>query len=188
MHILLHVCCGPCAVYPVESLRQQGHQVSGYFYNPNIHPFREFKRRTAALRAYSQQAGFEVEIDTNYGLTEFLQQVVFNESKRCSICYDMRLKQVARYAAEKGVDGFTTTLLYSKYQQHELLRAKCEKLAHEYGVEFYYEDFRKGWQHGIDKSIAMDLYRQPYCGCIYSEQERYDKKLRKKWKKQQQSS
>ncbi|PID72175.1 MAG: hypothetical protein CSB34_03725 [Desulfobulbus propionicus] len=186
MNILLHVCCGPCAVYPVKSLRAKGHQVSGYFYNPNIHPYREFKRRIAALREFAKLTDFEVEIDTNYGLTEFLQQVVFNESKRCGLCYDMRLKQVAKYTAEKGLDSFTTTLLYSKYQNHQSMIAKCKKLAEEYGVNFYYEDFREGWQQGIDTSIAMDLYRQPYCGCIYSEQERYDKKLRKKMRKQQQ--
>ncbi len=180
MDILLHTCCGPCSIYPFEQLTGSGHRVSGYFYNPNIHPYREFKRRTAALRQYSEQSGFEVEIDTNYGLTEFLQKVVFHEAGRCSLCYDMRLERTAKRAAETGADAFTTTLLYSKYQNHELLVKKCEEFAQLHGVDFYYQDFRVGWQEGIDTSIAMDLYRQPYCGCIYSEQERYDKKLKKK--------
>lgn len=180
MDILIHTCCGPCSIYPVEQLTKNGHRVSGYFYNPNIHPYREFKRRTAALRQYSEQSGFEVEIDTNYGLTEFLQKVVFHEAGRCSLCYDMRLERTAKRAAETGADAFTTTLLYSKYQNHELLVKKCEEFAQLHGVDFYYQDFRVGWQEGIDTSIAMDLYRQPYCGCIYSEQERYDKKLKKK--------
>ena len=180
MKILLHVCCGPCTVYPFASLREQGHAVTGYFYNPNIHPYREFKRRIQALVAFAELNRFKVEIDRNYGLTEYLRQVVFNENKRCSICYDMRLEQVAKLAVEQGAEAFTSTLLYSKYQNHGLLIEKGEKLAQQYGIRFYYQDFREGWQQGIDGSIEMDLYRQPYCGCIYSEQERYDKKLRRK--------
>lgn len=185
MKILLHVCCGPCTVYPLEYLRQQGHEVSGYFYNPNIHPYREFKRRIGALIGFSEQKKFKVEIDRNYGLTKYLRQVVFNEKNRCSICYDMRLEPTAIFAAEQGADAFTSTLLYSKYQNHQLLVDKSEKLADQYGVNFFYQDFREGWQQGVDGSIEMDLYRQPYCGCIYSEQERYDKKLRKKMRQQQ---
>ena len=184
MKILLHVCCGPCTVYPLEYLRQQGHEVSGYFYNPNIHPYREFKRRIGALVDFSEQKNFKVEIDRNYGLTEYMRQVVFNENRRCSICYDMRLEPTAKFAAELGADAFSSTLLYSKYQNHGLLIGKCEKLADQYGIKFFYQDFREGWQQGIDGSIEMDLYRQPYCGCIYSEQERYDKKLRKKMRQQ----
>ncbi|WP_028581207.1 epoxyqueuosine reductase QueH [Desulfogranum japonicum] len=179
MHILLHVCCGPCTVYPLEQLRQDGHTVTGYFFNPNIHPYREFKRRIAALRQFAELTDFNVEIDTRYGLSEFLRQVVFKEQARCSICYDMRLSHVAMKAAEHQADAFTTTLLYSKYQQHSLLKKKGKEYADANNTSFYYQDFREGWQQGIEQSIAMDLYRQPYCGCIYSEQERYDKKLRK---------
>ena len=180
MKILLHVCCGPCAVYPLKVLRDQGHSVEGYFYNPNIHPFREFKKRISALEEMAGKEKFQVNIDDNYGLTEYLRKVVFNETSRCSICYDMRLEQTAERARTEGVDAFNTTLLYSRYQNHDLIREKGEILARKYGVAFYYEDFRKGWQEGIDRSKSMGLYRQPYCGCIYSEQERYDRKLRKK--------
>ncbi|WP_457573605.1 epoxyqueuosine reductase QueH [Desulfolithobacter sp.] len=180
MDILLHVCCGPCTVYPLQKLREQNHEVQGYFYNPNIHPFREFKRRIGSLVELAEKTGLEVEIDRNYGLTEYLRQVVFRENERCPICYAMRLEQVAGRAAELGVDAFSSTLLYSRYQNHALLKKIGCELAEKYGVAFYYEDFRTGWQQGIDGSIAMGLYRQPYCGCIYSEQERYDKKLRKK--------
>ncbi len=187
MNILLHVCCGPCAVYPVEFIREQGHEVKGYFFNPNIHPFREFKRRIGGLEQYAEQKKLKVEIDRTYGLTDFLRQVVFKECKRCGVCYDMRLEATARKAAEQGFEAFSSTLLYSKYQKHELLRAKSEKLAAKYGIHFFYQDFRKGWQQGIDGSIAMELYRQPYCGCIYSEQERYDKKLQKKMRMQKKS-
>ena len=179
MRILLHVCCGPCTIYPLQVLRDESIGVTGYFYNPNIHPYREFKWRIGALVAFAEKKKFALEIDRNYGLTEYLRRVVHHEEKRCSICYDMRLTRAAARAAELGMDGFSTTLLYSKYQNHALLKEKCGRLAEKYAVPFVYRDFREGWQQGIDQSIAMDLYRQPYCGCIYSEQERYDKKLRK---------
>ncbi|WP_028585782.1 epoxyqueuosine reductase QueH [Desulfogranum mediterraneum] len=179
MKLLLHSCCGPCAIYPVARLRQQGHNPTAYFFNPNIHPFREFKKRIAALRQFGEMVDLELEIDTNYGLTDFLRQVVFKESKRCPLCYRMRLEQTARRAAELGMEAFTTTLLYSRYQQHQLIRTQGEQLAERYGLRFHYEDYRPGWQEGIDQSLAMELYRQPYCGCIYSEQERYDKKYRR---------
>ncbi len=188
MNLLLHVCCGPCTLYPLRVLREEGIEVSGYFYNPNIHPYREFKRRIAALVELSEQKKFAVEIDRNYGLREYMRQVVFHEDERCGICYDMRLTRAAERAAERGMDAFSTTLLYSRYQNHALLKDKCAALARRFGIEFLYRDFREGWQEGIDESIAMELYRQPYCGCIYSEQERYDKKWRKQQRQQRQNT
>ncbi|MDW7771425.1 MAG: epoxyqueuosine reductase QueH [Desulfobulbaceae bacterium] len=179
MNILLHICCGPCALYPLRVLREQGHQVSGYFYNPNIHPYQEFRRRITALEQVADEENFPLMTDDRYGLTEYLQRVVFNENQRCFLCYDMRLEQAARKAAQEGADALSTTLLYSRYQNHDIIREKGERLARAYGIAFYYEDFRVGWQEGIDRAKAMGLYRQPYCGCIYSEQERYDKKMQK---------
>ncbi|MCI5159197.1 MAG: hypothetical protein D3906_12360 [Candidatus Electrothrix sp. AUS1_2] len=176
MKVLLHVCCGPCTVYPLEALRGQGHEVRGYFFNPNIHPYQEFKRRIKALVEFSEQKKFTVDIERKYGLTEYLRKVVFHENRRCAICYDMRLEAAAERAAAEGFDAFTSTLLYSKYQGHAMIKEKSEALAEKFAVRFLYQDFRAGWQQGIDQSIAMGLYRQPYCGCIYSEQERYDKK------------
>ncbi len=180
MKLLLHVCCAPCSTYTLEQLRQQDIDVSGYFYNPNIHPFREFRKRLASLRDFAREKKFPIELETEYGLTEYLRKVVFHEKERCMICYDMRLEKTARQAAKTGADAFSSTLLYSRYQNHEAITKIGRKMARKYGVEFYYNDFRSGWQEGIDQAIAMDLYRQPYCGCIYSEQERYDKKLQKK--------
>jgi predicted adenine nucleotide alpha hydrolase (AANH) superfamily ATPase len=183
IRILLHICCGPCSVYPLRQLRAQGHEVHGLFYNPNIHPYQEFRRRLEAAQHFAQESGCSVEFDTHYGLQEYLRQVVFHEAERCSRCsrcYQMRLTRVAEQAAHNGFDAFTSTLFYSKYQNHSLLIGLGEQLAEEYGIQFYYEDFRRGWQEGIDESIRMGLYRQPYCGCIYSEQERYDKQCRKR--------
>ncbi len=184
MKLLLHVCCGPCTVYPLKKLREADITVSGYFYNPNIHPYREFRRRLNSLQDFAKETQFNLEVDSKYGLTDYLRQVVFHEQERCKICYAMRLEKTAEQASLSGADAFSTTLLYSKYQNHRAIITIGESMAKKYGVEFYYEDFRTGWQEGIDESIAMDLYRQPYCGCIYSEQERYDKKLQKKLRKE----
>lgn len=182
MKIVLHTCCGPCTVYPLEKLRQKGMDVQGFFFNPNIHPFREFTRRLTALDDLAVQMQFAVEKDCEYGLRDYMRRVVFHEDERCSICYEMRLSRTAEYTAQIGADAFTTTLLYSKYQNHKKICQLAGQLAKHYNVSFYYEDFRLGWQEGIDRSIDMGLYRQPYCGCIYSEQERYDKKWRKRQK------
>lgn len=182
MRILLHICCGPCAVYPLQQLRRQNLEVTGFFYNPNIHPYQEFCRRIEAVRQFGLETGCAIAIDEQYGLAPFLREVVFHEQERCPRCYAMRLRRLVHTAAAEGFEAFTTTLLYSKYQNHQLLIAQCEQLAGEYGISFYYEDFRFGWQQGIDESRRMGLYRQPYCGCIYSEQERYDPQFRQRRK------
>ncbi len=179
MKILMHACCGPCTAYPLAVLRDKGYEPTAYFFNPNIHPFREFKKRLAGLRLLAEKTGLAVEYERNYGLKQYLRQVVFHEEKRCLLCYQMRLTATVKKAKAEKADAFTTTLLYSRYQNHELIIKTAEKLAVEHGVPFYYEDFREGWQQGIDMAIDMDLYRQPYCGCIYSEQERYDKKCKR---------
>ena len=180
MKVFLHVCCGPCTVYPLTVLREEGAEVTGHFFNPNIHPFKEFKRRLSTLEDYARDIKFPLVIDTKYGLTDFIRKVAFHEVERCSICYLMRLEKTVSLAKEKGFDAFSTTLLYSKYQRHPHLISLCEKLSLQYDIPFYYQDFREGWQYGIDVSKKLEMYRQPYCGCIYSEQERYDKSLRKK--------
>ena len=180
MNILLHICCGPCAAYPLEVFKEEGIKVRGYFYNPNIHPFQEFKKRLEAVEQLAAGEKLQVDYNREYGLREYLRKVVFNEEDRCGFCYDMRLLEAVEQAKRTGADAFTTTLLYSRYQNHELIRQKAELLAEKHNIPFYYRDFRVGWQQGIDMSKEMGLYRQAYCGCIYSEQERYDKKFRKK--------
>jgi len=180
MKILLHVCCGPCTIYPLTVLREKDVDVTGHFYNPNIHPFKEFRQRLVTLQDYADKTKLPLIVDSNYGLKNFVRKVAFHEAERCNICYSMRLERTAALARELEFDAFSTTLLYSKYQRHPLLISYCEKLSIENNISFYYQDFREGWQIGIDISKQMDMYRQPYCGCIYSEQERYDKSLRKK--------
>jgi len=173
MKILLHTCCGPCSIYPVDFLREKGMDVYGYFFNPNIHPYTEFARRRETLEKYAAEIDLKVIIDEDYRLEEFLQGVAHRESRRCLICYAMRLEQTARVAKRGGFEGFSTTLLVSPYQKHELIREIGQASADKYGVPFYYEDYRPGYKAATDLSKKMGMYRQQYCGCIYSEKERY---------------
>jgi len=173
MNVLLHICCANCAIYPVCTLRDAGHAVTGYFFNHNIHPYQEYRRRLESVEAYASQSDLEVIYKDDYMLEDFLAQVATEPTNRCTYCYQSRLKQAAEYAATSGYEAFTTSLLYSRYQNHELIRKLGEELGRYYGIRFHYEDFRPGWQQGIKASRAMGLYRQQYCGCIYSEKDRY---------------
>ena len=181
--ILLHICCGPCTLYPLKVLRQEGVEVVGYFFNPNIHPYQEFRRRIRALEVVSSKKDLPLIWEKSYGLRAFLRAVVFRENHRCEICYLLRLKETVKKALEIKAEAFTTTLLYSKYQAHQLIREIAEDLSFRYKIPFLYRDFRLGWEEGQEEAKRLDIYRQPYCGCVFSEQERYDKKFRKKMKR-----
>jgi predicted adenine nucleotide alpha hydrolase (AANH) superfamily ATPase len=176
MNILFHVCCAPCAIYPYFRLKEEGLEPTGYFYNPNIHPYLEYKKRLDTVKEFAGRVGLDVLYQDSYDLDEFLLLAAGKGSQRCEHCYRMRLHAAASAAKKKGVTIYTTSLLYSKYQHHELIKAVGTEMAAENGIEFYYEDFRRGWREGIVESKAMGLYRQQYCGCIYSERERYEKK------------
>jgi len=173
MNILLHICCGPCGLYPLQILREAGHVVTGFFYNHNIHPYQEYTRRLSAAREMAQQEKMPLLVRDDYDLEGFLANVAGAPDARCSYCYASRLRATAVMAVENGFVAFSASLLYSRYQRHDEIKALGEQIGKEYGVRFHYEDFRPGWQAGIRKSKEMGLYRQQYCGCIYSEKERY---------------
>lgn len=173
MNILLHICCGPCAIFPLLTLRAAGHDVTGFFYNHNIHPYQEFARRLDAVRELAEQETLPMIMRDEYDLEGFLANVASAPDKRCKYCYASRLQATAAMAAEHGFDAFSASLLYSRFQRHDEIRELGEQAAQEYGVKFYYEDFRPGWQEGIRLSKERGLYRQQYCGCVYSEKERY---------------
>jgi predicted adenine nucleotide alpha hydrolase (AANH) superfamily ATPase len=176
MRILLHICCGPCATYPVKALREAGHDLEGFFFNPNIHPYKEFSRRLETLQEYAAKVDLAVHIDSRYLLEQFLQAALVDLDGRCSMCYEIRLRAAARFAKENGFDAFSTTLLVSPYQKHDVICQVAEQIAKEEGLPFHYTDFRPGFREGVEISKEMELYRQPYCGCIFSEKERYCKK------------
>ena len=186
MNLLLHMCCGPCSCYPVKVLREQGIEPTGYFFNPNIHPYKEWDMRLKAAEEFAARSEMKIITDKHYMLRDFLRRALAAEqveNGRCRMCYTWRLEETARYAAENGFDAFTSKMFYSIYQKNEMMRETAEHFAKVYGVKFHYEDFRPGWQEGIDMSMEMGLYRQPYCGCIFSEEERYSRELRKARKK-----
>jgi predicted adenine nucleotide alpha hydrolase (AANH) superfamily ATPase len=156
-------------------MREQGMEPVGLFYNPNIHPFQEYRKRRETVKDFAGRSGLEVVYRDEDELDAFLQRTAGTGSKRCEHCYRMRLDKAGKIARERGIGSFTTTLLYSKHQKHDLIAAIGREAATDHGVEFYYEDFRHGWREGIVESKAMGLYRQQYCGCIFSEYERYAK-------------
>ena len=187
MRVLLHMCCGPCSCYPVKKLRENGMEPVGYFFNPNIHPYKEWERRLLTAKEFADKVNMEIHVNEIYMLRDFLRKALAAEqvpNGRCQMCYTWRLEETARFAANHGFEAFSSTLFYSIYQQHELMKETATFFSKKYGVPFYYEDFRLGWQEGIDISHELELYRQPYCGCIFSEEERYSKELRKRRKKE----
>ncbi len=173
MCVLMHICCGPCAAFPFKSLVETGHHVTGFFYNPNIHPYTEFSERLEAVKKFAKQAGVKMIYHDEYDLRGFLRLVLFREDERCRFCYHMRLLRTAVVAKRGSFDAFTSTLLISPHQNHDLIKSIGEQVAREAGVPFFYQDFRLGYREGYELSKQHDLYRQSYCGCIFSEYERY---------------
>jgi len=147
----------------------------GVFYNPNIHPYQEYQKRLQTLNDYAAMAFLNVIWSENYPIEEFIRNTAFKENGRCAYCLLDRLRHTAQLAVEEKYEGFTTTLLYSRYQKHDLIREIGENLSRELQIFFYYDDFRVGWSEGVKISKQLGLYRQNYCGCIYSEKERFYK-------------
>ncbi|UCG14157.1 MAG: epoxyqueuosine reductase QueH [Deltaproteobacteria bacterium] len=173
MKVLLHICCAPCSIYPLEVLEGEGCRVFGFFFNPNIHPYQEYRLRLETLQRFAEHVALEVIYRDEYDVVSFLREVVFRETQRCYYCYHLRLDAAARLAKKSHMDAFTTTLLYSKRQKHELIRELGDEMSHRHGIPFVYRDLRQGWQVGVQQSKELNLYRQQYCGCIFSEQERF---------------
>ncbi|MFA5037675.1 MAG: epoxyqueuosine reductase QueH [Candidatus Izemoplasmatales bacterium] len=173
MKLLLHICCAPCSVMCISKLREDGIDVTGYWYNPNIHPFTEYQNRLAALKGYSELINLPVIYNDFYGLRLFVKLIDGRMDDRCKSCYEERLTAVALEAKKLGYDAFSTTLLISPYQQHETLRLVAERVAAKIKIPFYYVDFRNYFREGQQIARKLPLYMQKYCGCIFSEEERY---------------
>ena len=173
MKLLLHICCAPCSIYPIEIIKKKDIEIIGYFYKNNIHPYKECEKRQKTLEEYSNLINLKVIYQKEYDLEGFIQNIAFREKNRCAICYYDRLKQTAKIAKKGKFDFFSTTLLYSKFQNHPLIKSIGENISKSIEIDFFYFDFRAGWKYGIEESKRLDLYRQNYCGCIYSEKERF---------------
>ena len=173
--LLLHCCCAHCAAYTVEHWRKLGYEISGLWYNPNIHPYLEHQKRLGAMKSLAQEMKLPLMVIEGYDTAEYFRRVVGHETERCQYCFQLRLEKAAEVAREKGFDAFTTTLLISPHQKHELLRETGNALARGKGVEFLYADLRKRYSDSRHMTKEKKLHRQQYCGCIYSKWERYFK-------------
>jgi len=171
--LLLHICCGPCATYPVRALRAEGYAVTGHWYNPNIHPYSEHAKRREALAVFAEKVELPLIAEDGYEMPAFFRAVAGRERfrERCILCYRLRLARTAARARAEGYDAFTTTLLISPYQDQAAIRKIGEALAEEVGVAFHFENFRRGWAERGRLTREYGLYAQSYCGCLYSEWE-----------------
>lgn len=178
--VLLHTCCAPCTTYVRKELEGEGFDLTGYFYNPNIHPYTEYEKRLTAMRLYSIQTDFPVIFDDEYDIENFFEITFKKGDKRCLYCYMLRLHKAASMAKKLKFDAFSTTLLLSPYQQHELIKEAGEIVAKKIGIPFLYKDLRAGYPESVRLSREMNLYRQKYCGCLFSERDRYKPKAEAK--------
>jgi epoxyqueuosine reductase len=172
VRLLIHSCCAPCSIKVFESLKNC--KLTAFFYNPNIHPYKEYQRRLQALQDYTHSLDLPLVAPPDYELEDFLRGALASED-RCAFCYRLRLTATARYAKVQGFEAFTTSLLISPYQKHELLKQTGEEAGRQEGIKFYYQDFRPFFRESWDKAKELELYRQNYCGCIFSEKERFAK-------------
>ena len=184
MKLLLHTCCAPCSVYCIDTLRKDGIEPTIYWFNPNIHPYMEYKTRRDTLKKYTEMINVNAIFEENYGLIDFCKNVINDLDSRCvKYCYRVRLEQTAKYAKENGYDTISTTLLISPYQKHDELKRLGEEIAKKYGLDFLYRDFRVGFKAGQQKARELGLYMQKYCGCVFSEFEAEKQREERKNKK-----
>lgn len=173
--VLVHACCAPCSSEVINEL-QKNAEITIYYYNPNIYPYEEYEKRWEQFAKlpfdFKKINGY---YDENIYL-DYVQDVkeLKEGSIRCYKCYDFRIQETARYAKEHGYDYFTTTLSISPYKNSKWINELCEKYSQQYDIEFIYSDFKKneGYKKSIILSKENNLYRQEYCGCRYSLNER----------------
>jgi predicted adenine nucleotide alpha hydrolase (AANH) superfamily ATPase len=171
--LLVHCCCAHCTAYTVDYWLRQGYEVGALWYNPNIHPYLEHQRRLEAMESFAGGVGLPLTVVSEYDIIDYFRRVVGHEAERCRYCFRLRLAKTAELALESGHDAFTSTLLISPHQRHELIRAVGDEVAMEKRIEFLYADLRKRYSDSRHLTKGLNLYRQQYCGCVYSEWERY---------------
>jgi predicted adenine nucleotide alpha hydrolase (AANH) superfamily ATPase len=171
--VLIHICCAHCAAYTVEHWRREGYEAGGFWYNPNIHPFTEHERRLESMKLLAEEIKLPLIVQEEYDIIEYFRRVAGHEPERCRYCFELRLSKTAQAAHKYGYDAFTTTLLISPHQKHDISKETGGKNADETGLTFLYADLRKRYSDSRHITKPMVLYRQQYCGCVYSEWERY---------------
>lgn len=175
--MLLHICCAPCAIYPLKVLREKGFDVEGIFFNPNIHPIREFITRQQSVAQLASIMDLPVYYP-QYRPEFFFRSVKADKysDRRCGICWDLRLKETASFASENEFSHFSSTLLVSPYQNIGSIKEIGESFSSGDNARFYFEDFRSGFSSAQEEAKGLGLYSQKYCGCLYSQEERSKKK------------
>lgn len=173
MKLLLHTCCAPCAIYPVSEAKECRIDITGYFYNPNIHPESEYEKRKKEAEKYFRSKELDF-ISGEYDMESYFDCISNHETQpaRCWFCWHMRLKETVNFAKKHAFDAFTTTLLGSPYQNHEVIKNICETLSNKYIQNFYYGDFRVGFKKAHEKAKQEGVYCQNFCGCVFSRIER----------------
>ena len=180
MRLLLHACCGPCLIEPLDAL-SDGNDVAVAYANPNIHPAAEYRERRDALLAYAVDRGVPV-TEAEYEPARWEKAVAGlpdDKAARCAACYRLRLGVVAGMAAETGHEAIATTMTVSPFQDPDAIHAAGEAAASEAGVIYVHTDFRKAYASAVARSKALGMYRQRYCGCRLSEKEAEDARSRK---------
>jgi len=176
MKLLMHICCANCSLYPLKSLLAKDVEVRGLWFNPNIHPYPEYRLRLDSLQRLQRLWDLDVEYMDQYSIDEFVGRIGSSDETRCTRCYAIRLDETARTAKKMNLDGFTTSLLVSPYQRFHAIVSIGREMAKRHSIPFYQEDFRVGYRDNVGLSGELGLYRQRYCGCIFSEKERGQKK------------
>lgn len=184
MKLLVHVCCGPCFIIPYQEFHRDGFTATAYYFNPNIHPFSEYEHRLETARRYCQDNDVDL-IEDRYKLEDYFRAIAGHEKKpeRCRKCFQLRLEHTAATAEASGFNAFSTSLLVSPYQQHEDIKATGEALAEKYRVDFIYRDLRPRYHDSVVESRRLEMYRQSFCGCVFSERERILEKRAAKLKR-----
>jgi len=176
--ILVHSCCGPCSTYVYKTLLDNDFNITGYFYNPNIHGVKEYRRRLKSMKKWAGIIKKRI-IIPKYDVKDYFEAILnyehlhhrtieHDKKRRCAVCFSLRLKATAIEAKKKKQDFFTTTLLVSPYQDQSLLWQIGSDIGSEVGIDFYFRDFRKGYLASRHLARANKLFEQNYCGCIYS--------------------
>jgi len=185
MRLLFHCCCGPCVSGCLETLHSENIDTKLFWYNPNIHPYTEYTSRRDSLIRLSETEDLEFKLIDDYGLNDFIRGIgndlesgpKSEDALRCRYCYRIRLERTALEACAFGYDAFSTSLLVSPYQLHDEIRLIGEDIAERYRIAFYYRDFRPHFREGQAQARSQNLYMQKYCGCIFSEAERYESSI-----------
>jgi predicted adenine nucleotide alpha hydrolase (AANH) superfamily ATPase len=167
----MHICCSPCAILPVLRL-SNSYEITGLFFNPNIHPYKEYLDRKKSVMELSREHSIKI-IEDDYPYQEFLNRTLdkATQEDRCTVCYQIRLLRLKKQADNLGFDTVTTSLLYSIYQKHDLLLSIASKMFEE--NRFLSIDYRKDFWSGVEEAKQRNYYLQKYCGCIFSNFERY---------------